>query len=148
VVAPLSRSLGRGGRLIGIHSHGNDPGLEILQGIWPEENPFQHNRHDMLKAVKEALGNSAHNLRFNAYSDERSLFRYPMHTLPEEISRTIGTSTLFAAWNAVIYVGQVEDARLEPVLEDRRYLDVTREVLQKHNGLWFWDESYVISRRQ
>ncbi|HLF87592.1 MAG TPA: hypothetical protein VI451_01480 [Anaerolineales bacterium] len=148
VVAPLARSLGRGGRLIGIHSHGNDPGLEILQGIWPEENPFQHNRHDMLKAVKEALGNSAHNLRFNAYSDERSLFRYHMHTLPEEISRTIGTSTLFAAWNAVIYVGQVEDARLEPVLEDRRYLDVTREVLQKHNGLWFWDESYVISRRQ
>ena len=23
-----------------------------------------------------------------------------------------------------------------------------REVLQKHNGLWFWDESYVISRRR
>ena len=101
----------------------------------------------MLKGVKEALGNSARNLRFNAYSDDRSLFRYHMHTLPTEISQTIGTSTLFAAWNAVIYVGQVEDARLEPVLEDRRYLDVTREVLQKHNGLWFWDESSVISRR-
>jgi hypothetical protein len=147
VIAPLARSLGPGGRLIGIHSHGNDPGLEILQSIWPDENPFQHNRHDMLKAVKEALGSSAHHLRFNANSDERSLFRYHMHTLPTEISHTIGTSTLFAAWNAVIYVGQVEDARLEPVLEDRRYLDVTREVLQKYNGLWFWDESYVISHR-
>ena len=148
VVAPLARSLGPGGRLIGIHSHGNDPGLEILQTIWPDENPFKHNRHNMLKAVKETLGDSARSLRFNAYSDERSLFRYHMHTLPEEISQTIGTSTLFAAWNAVIYVGQVEDSRLEPVLEDRRYLDVTREVLQKHNGLWFWDESYVISRHQ
>jgi hypothetical protein len=70
-----------------------------------------------------------------------------MHTLPTEISQTIGTSTLFAAWNAVIYVGQVEDARLEPVLEDRLYLDVTRRILHKYNGLWFWDESYVISRR-
>jgi hypothetical protein len=147
VIAPLARSLGPGGRLIGIHSHGNDPGLEILQGIWPDENPFQHNRHDMLKAVKEVIGNGAHHLRFNAYPDERSLFRYYMHTLPTEISQTIGTSTLFAAWNAAIYVGQVEDARLEPVLEGRRYLDVTSKVLQKHNGLWFWDESYVISRR-
>jgi hypothetical protein len=147
VIMPLARSLGPGGRLVGIHSHGNDPGLEILQGIWPDENPFKHNRHDMLKAVKEAIGNSAHNMRFNAYPDERSLFRYQMHTLPTEISQTIGTSTLFAAWNAAIYVGQVEDARLEPVLEDRRYLDVTSKVLQKHNGLWFWDESYVISRR-
>ncbi len=147
VIAPLARSLGPGGRLLGIHSYGNDPGLEILQSLWPDENPFQHNRHDMLKAVKEALGNSAQHLRFNANSDERALFRYHMHTLPTEISQTIGTSTLFAAWNAAIYVGQVEDARLEPVLEDRRYLDVTRNVLQKYNGLWFWDESYVISRR-
>ena len=35
-----------------------------------------------------------------------------MHTLPSEISSTassIGTSTLFAAWNAAIYVAQVED---------------------------------------
>jgi hypothetical protein len=146
VIAPLVRSLGPGGRLIGIHSHGNDPGLEILQGIWPDEHPFQHNRYDMLKAVKEALGDSTHPLRFIANSDERSLFRYHMHTLPTEISQTIGTSTLFAAWNAAIYVGQIEDARLEPVLEDRRYLDITSEVLRKYSGLWFWDESYVISR--
>ncbi|HEY4690371.1 MAG TPA: hypothetical protein VIK33_13730 [Anaerolineae bacterium] len=148
VIAPLARSLGPGGRLIGIHSHGQDPGLEILQGIWPGENPFQHDRHQMLKAVKESLGSAAHHLRFNAHSDERSLFRYHMHTLPTEIAETIGTSTLFAAWNAAIYVGQVDDARLEPVLDDRRYLDVTREVLQRHGGLWFWDESYVISRRR
>jgi len=118
-----------------------------LQGIWPGEDPFQHDRHQMLKAVKEVLAGSGHRLRFSAYSDARSLFRYHMHTLPTEIAETIGTSTLFAAWNAAIYVGQVEDARLEPVLEDRRYLDVTREVLHKHEGLWFWDESYVISRR-
>lgn len=146
VIAPLARSLRPGGRLIGIHSHGNDPGLEILQSIWPEENPFQHNRQDMLKATSRHLGNLASQMHFHDQSDEEALFRYHMHTLPTEISSTIGTSTLFAAWNAAIYVGQVEDARLEPVLEDRRYLDVTRSVLQKYNGLWFWDESYVISR--
>jgi hypothetical protein len=148
VITPLAKSLGPGGRLLGIHSHGNDPGLEILQGMWPGENPFQHDRHQMLKAVKDAVGPAARNLNFNAYADARSLFRYHMHTLPTEISDSIGTSTLFAAWNAAIYVGQVEDARLEEVIRSTRYLDVTGEVLQKHGGLWFWDESYVISRRR
>jgi hypothetical protein len=148
VIAPLARSLGPGGRLLGIHSHGNDPGLEILQGMWPNESPFQHDRHQMLKAVKESLGSAARHMNFNAYSDARSLFRYHMHTLPSEISESIGTSTLFAAWNAAVYVGQIEDARLEGVLSDRRYLQVTSDVLQKHGGLWFWDESFVISRRR
>ncbi|OGA31597.1 MAG: hypothetical protein A3G80_10155 [Betaproteobacteria bacterium RIFCSPLOWO2_12_FULL_62_13b] len=147
VVAPLARSLGPGGRLIGIHSHGNDPGVEILQGIWPGENPFIHDRHQILKGVKTELGSHARHLNFNTYSDARSLFRYSMHALPSEVSESIGTSTVFAAWNAAIYVGQVEDSRLEEVITDRRYLEVTRDVLHKHNGLWFWDESYVISRR-
>jgi len=70
-----------------------------------------------------------------------------MHSLPSEVTESIGTSTLFAAWNAAIYVGQIEDARLDGVIGDRRYLDVTKEVLHKHGGLWFWDESYVISKR-
>lgn len=148
VLAPLARSLAPAGRLLAIHSHGDDPGLEILRGMWPGENPFQHDRHQMLKAVKEALGSAARNLNFNAYSDARSLFRYHMHTLPSEISASIGTSTLLAAWNAAIYVGQIEDARLEDVISDRRHLDVTSEVLQRHGGLWFWDESYVISRHR
>ncbi len=148
VIAPLAKSLGRGGRLLAIHSHGHDPGLEILQGMWPGENPFQHDRHQMLKAVKEALGPAARDLNFNTYSDARSLFRYDMHTLPTEISSSIGTSTLFAAWNAAIYVGQVEDARLEDAIRHGRYLQVTSDVLLQHGGLWFQDESYVISRRR
>jgi hypothetical protein len=71
-----------------------------------------------------------------------------MHTLPSEISASIGTSTLLAAWNAAIYVAQVEDDRLTEVVADGRYLDATREVLREHGGLWFYDESYVISRRR
>ncbi len=148
VIAPLAKSLGQGGRLLAIHSHGNDPGHEIVRGMWPGENPFLHDRHQMLKAVKETLGSAARHLNFNAYSDARSLFRYDMNALPSEVSATIGTSTLFAAWNAAVYVGQIEDARLETVIGDRGYLDMTAEVLHRHNGLWFWDESFVISRHR
>ena len=148
VLAPLARALGPGGRLIAIHSYGNDPGMEIIQRVWPNDNPFAHNRHDLLKAVKQELGPAGRDLNFNAYSDQRSLFRCDMHTLPSEISSSIGTSTLLAAWNAAIYVAQVEDDRLSDVNTDRRYIDATRDVLQHHGGLWFYDESFVISRRR
>jgi hypothetical protein len=87
-------------------------------------------------------------LNFNAYADNRSLFKYVMHTLPSEISESIGTSTLFAAWNAPIYVAQVEDDRLAEVVADGRCIDATRAVLRERGGLWFFDESYVISRRR
>jgi hypothetical protein len=148
VVAPLVRALGKGGRLLGIHSHGDDPGLEIVQKVWPGENPYTQTRHDILRATKSQLGKEARHYNFNAYADARALFRYEMHTLPTEISASIGTSTLFAAWNAAIYVAQMDDVRLSEVLRDTRYLDATREVLQKHGSLWFLDESYVVSRKR
>src|SRR5437868_15072312 len=148
VIAPLARSLAPGGRLIAIHSYGHDPGLEIIQKVWPGEDPFTSDRHSLLRATKLELGNAGRELNFGAYADARSLFRYDMHTLPSEISETIGTSTLFAAWNAAVYVAQVEDQRLSEAISSGAYLEATKEVLRTHGGLWFWDESFVISRKR
>ena len=85
---------------------------------------------------------------FNAMSDERSIFRYHMHALPTETSGSIGTSTLFAAWNAAVYVAQIEDERLTDALQGTTYLQATNEVLHEYGGLWFNDESYIIVRKQ
>jgi hypothetical protein len=148
VVAPLTRSLRPGGRLLGIHSFGNDPGLEIVRKVWPDENPFTTSRHDILRTVRAELGRDARHYNFNAYADQRAVFRYDMHTLPTEIADSIGTSTLFAAWNAAVYVAQIDDERLAEVVGTRKYLDATREVLRAHGQLWFLDESYVISRKR
>jgi hypothetical protein len=148
VIGPLVRALGPGGRLLGIHSCGRDPGLEIVRKVWPEEDPFVTSRHDVLRAVRTDLGRDARHFNFNAYADSRAVFRYEMHTLPTEIADSIGTSTLFAAWNAAVYVAQIDDERLAQVLGERRYLDATREVLQAQGGLWFLDESYVVSRKR
>jgi hypothetical protein len=90
VVAPLARALGPGGRLVGIHSFGGDPGLEIIQQVWPGENPFQMDRHQLLKASKQALGPAARGLSFKAYSDQRALFRYQMHSLRRRSARRSG----------------------------------------------------------
>ncbi|MFT5182790.1 MAG: hypothetical protein ACI8S3_002683 [Alphaproteobacteria bacterium] len=148
VLAPLARALAPGGRMLGIHSHGHDPGLDIIQKIWPERELGQSSRHLLMKALKAELGNSERDLRYNTYSDARSLFRYEMHTLPSEINASIGTSTLFAAWNAAIYVYQIEDDLLSDAMSDSRYLEATQSVLQEHGGLWFVDESFVVSRKR
>jgi SAM-dependent methyltransferase len=151
VIAPLARALAPGGRLLGIHSFGGDPGLEIIRRVWPDEQPFQTDRHALMRALKAEFGKSAHNFNFISSSDAKSLFRYDMHTLPGEIdseTASIGTSTLLAAWNAATYVAQIEDNRLADVMSDPGYLQATRDVLQKHGGLWFFDESYVISRKR
>jgi hypothetical protein len=148
VVGPLVRSLGPGGRLLGIHSHGNDPGMEIVRKLWPEENPFATGRHELMRALRSNLGREARHFNLSPYADTRAVFRYDMHTLPTEISGSIGTSTMFAAWNAAVYVAQIDDERLGTVMGDRKYLEATRDVLQAHGGLWFLDESYVVSRKR
>jgi hypothetical protein len=146
VISPLTGALGPGGRLLGIHSHGGDPGLEIIRRIWPDENPFTTQRSDLLREVAAQLGADARHFDFTDHDDAYAVFRYAMRTLPTEISASIGTSTLFAAWNAAVYVAQIDDERLARVVSDRKYLEVTQDVLQAHSGLWFLDESYVVSR--
>jgi SAM-dependent methyltransferase len=149
VVAPLVRALRPNGRLMGVHSYGQDPGMEIVQSVWPGENPFSTTRGDLMDEVKRALGPSALAYRFHDLSDTESLFRYNIHTLSTEIDPKgeIGTSTLIAAWNAASYVAQIEDRRLAAVMNRDDYLEATRSALRRHGGLWFNNETYVISRR-
>jgi hypothetical protein len=147
VLAPLARCLAGGGRMLVVQSYGRDPALEIIQQCWPGENPFGVDRHQLLSALRTELGRDARNFALKSPPDDKSLFRYEMHTLPSEIGDRIGTSTLFAAWNAAIYVNQIEDERLDPVIKSGAYLAATERVLQMHGGLWFNDETFVITRR-
>src|SRR5262249_33785078 len=124
------------------------PGMDIIRRVWPDENPFTANRYDLLRATALEVG-TRRGYTFNAYSDARSLFRYEMHVLQSEISGNspIRTSTALAAWNAATYVAQIEDERLVPAMTDNRYLDATRSVLKEHQGLWFINESFCVSRK-
>ena len=45
-----------------------------------------------------------------------------------------------------MYVAQIEDVRLNEMLQSGDYLQATKNVLQRHGGLWFQDESFVVVR--
>lgn len=111
--------------MLTIQSYGNDPALEIVRRLWPGESPFLVNRHELLKALKIELGHDARDFSLIAPPDDKSLFRYEMHTLPSEIGERVGTSTLFAAWNAAIYVNQIADEMLDAVVTTGAYLNAT-----------------------
>ncbi len=148
VIKPLARAIAPGGRMIGIQSSGDDPGMEIVNRIWRQDDPFQTDRRALLAEIKKQLTEPADkNLGFYAGTDSQSMFQYHLHTLPSEVGGSIGTSTLMAAWNAAIYVAQVEDSRVEEAMKNGDFLDHVRKVLAKHGGLWFNDESFVVTRK-
>jgi hypothetical protein len=148
VIAPLARALAPGGRLVVIQSYGDDPGLEIIQRIWPDEQPFRTGRHELLaEAAAQLAPAEESDLAFIPYDDARALFRYRLHTQPTEVARSIGLSTTLAAWNAAAYVAQIAEERVIEAYASGRYLEVTQDVLRRHGGLWFQDETFVIARR-
>jgi hypothetical protein len=147
VLAPLAKALAPAGRLVVVQSTGHDPGMEVIRRIWPSEDPFATPRHKLIKELEAQLnGDGAANFGFEGTSDAASLFTYHLHAMPNEVSNRISTSTTMAAWNAAVYVAQIEDERSADVLMEGKYLDATAEVVLKHGGLWFQDESFVVVR--
>ena len=146
VLAPLSRSLAPGGCMVVIQSTGKDPGMEIIRGIWPDEDPFLTPRQELLRELSSQLSDSHPELRFLSYPDSRAQFRYDLRLPLSELESNISTSTLLAAWNAATYVAQIDDERLTPAMSRGDYIEVTSEVLQKYQGLWFVDESFNVAR--
>ena len=50
------------------------------------------------------------------------------------------------AWNAAVYTALVEDAKLMKVLRKGGYFEETEKNLRAHDGLWFTNELFTVSR--
>lgn len=146
VLAPLAAALAPGGRLVGIHSRGDDPAEEIVRHLWPEFDPFPYTRHDIVAEARAQLSHR-HDLELFPLTDDISILRYRLHTMPSESAEHIGTSTMLAAWNAAAYITQLDESRLAEALVDNRYASATRETMGRHGQIWFNDETYLITRR-
>lgn len=146
VLVPLARALAPGGRLVGVHARGDDPGLEIIRSVWPGEDPFRHRRQAILAEASRQLSDLP-DLWFPDLSDDEAIFQFRLHTMPSEEAEHIGTSSIVAAWNAATYVAQIDESRLEEATSSGVYLDPTRRVMQTHGGIWWNNERYLIARR-
>ncbi len=146
ILAPLSRALAPGGRMLTVQSAGGDPAEEIVNAIWPDIDLFPVNRYDLIAALKQEIGPETADFDLTIPSGGDALLSYRMHTLPEEVGPSIGTSTLSAAWNAATYVAQIDDQLLEEVHGATRHYDITADILHKYGGLWFNDEAFTVTR--
>ncbi|NCF29631.1 MAG: hypothetical protein GWP69_19795 [Gammaproteobacteria bacterium] len=148
VLAPLAAALAPGGRMVTVQSTGQDPGMEIIRKVWPDEEPFQTPGPMLLEALMPRLAEAFPNRRYSGDIRRTNLFRYGLHVMPTEVREHIGTSTLLAAWNAAVYVAQIDDRQVTEAMTSGVYLDATTEVLARHGGLWFIDESFVVVRER
>ena len=73
VLTPLTRSLAPNGRLLVIQSYGHDPALEIVQKLWPDEDPFKVDRRQLLAALKAELGRRRAISRSAVPADDKSI---------------------------------------------------------------------------
>jgi len=144
VLAPLSAALAPGGRLIGVHAYGNDPGLDIIQGVWPGEAPYPTGRHELLEAAERSIGDST--LKYDPGTDQEAIFKFHLHSMPTEETEHIGTPSILATWNAAAYVAQIDEPRLSEAMTTGSYIKATADVMRRHETVWFNNESYVISR--
>ncbi len=149
VMTSLVRGLRANGRLLGVQAYGRDDAMELVQRIWPGENPFMAGREDILARVEQNLGASAQDFEFHHQPDEEAVFTYSLRAMLTELDPHVpmGGSTILAAWNAATYMAQIEDDRLAQAMTTDGYRQSTREILLKHQGLAFRNETFVISRR-
>ncbi len=147
VVVPLARALAPGGRLIVVHAHGDDPGLEIIRGVWPDEDPFRTGRAELIEEARRQLSEpDDEDLGYPEMNDDEAIFRYELHAMPSEHTEHIGTGLILAAWNAAAYVAQIDEERLAEAMRSGAYVSAVRDVLERYGGVWFNDEAYVITR--
>lgn len=148
VLGPMAEALAECGVMIGVQATGQDPGMDIVREVWPTERPFQTPGPTLVRLLMERLAKTQPERRYleRTGAGETGLFRYHMHTMPSELGESIGTSTLMAAWNAAVYVAQIDDERLNAAMSDNRYLAATAEVLERYGGLWFIDEIFSVQR--
>jgi len=146
VLEPLARALAPGGRMVTIQSTGQDPGMEVIRKVWPGEDPFRSPAPMLASALRASLRETAPERDFGFDCESNALFRYTLQSDFQAGGRALSSSTVMAAWNASVYVAQIDDRQTAKAMTSHRYLEATREVLERHGGLWFIDEAFVVIR--
>ena len=144
VIEPMIRALKPKGKLLTIHAAGNDPANDIVKKIWPNEKPFPSLGNSIISYLKKNLDKSL--LKKLSFGEKRKI-KCRLRALPNEISGSIATSLVFSAWNASIYVNQMDDAKVMKVEKTKNYEKIVTQIVAKNKGLYFNNEIFVIKKK-
>ena len=144
VIEPMIQALKPKGKLLTIHASGKDPANEIVRKIWPKENPFPSLGNSIISYLKKNLDKE---LLSNLSFGEKRIIKCKLRALPTEISEGIATSLIFSAWNASIYVNQMDDEKVMKVEKTKNYEKIVQNVVSKNKGLYFNNEIFVIEKK-
>ena len=140
----MIRSLAKKGKLVVVHACGEDPANKIIKKIWPKENPFPYLYSSIEKYIKSNTDKSIlKSLKFHKVKK----INYVLRALPNEISGGIATSLIFSAWNAAVYVNQISEEQIMKAEKHKNYQKVVQNVVNKHKGLYFKNELFVIEKK-
>ena len=132
------------GKLIVVHACGGDPANKIIKQVWPKENPFPSLYPAIIRYLKSNLTREIlKEIKFH----KSKKFKYMLRALPNEISGGIATSVIFSAWNAAVYVNQMTDEQIFKAEKSKNYQKIVQKIVNKHKGLYFNNELFVIQRK-
>ena len=144
VIEPMIKSLEKNGKLVVVHACGGDPANKIIKQVWPKENPFPFLYPSIVKYIKSNLDKEIlKEIKFH----KSTKFKYMLRALPNEVSGGIATSVIFSAWNAAVYVNQITDEQIFKAEKSKNYQSIVQKIVNKHKGLYFNNELFVIQRK-
>ena len=144
VICPMINALSKNGKLIVVHSCGNDPGQELINKIWSKEKPFPSLAKEICLDLKRNFDTKF--IKSFKFHPPKKI-KYNLRALPEEIANGISTSAVFSAWNAATYVNQINDIEIVKVEQNNKHIKPTQQIIKKYSGLWFNDEILVIEKK-
>ena len=59
---------------------------------------------------------------------DKQIIKCKLRALPNELTGSIATSLIFSAWNASIYVNQIDDDKVMKVEKSKNYEDVVQKI--------------------
>ncbi|MGB4057985.1 MAG: hypothetical protein WBK77_07870 [Alphaproteobacteria bacterium] len=137
ILAPLSENLAPGGRLVCVQSgFGDDIATEVIQNVWPGENPYPVSVADLIDPTRKNLsGGLAKEFSFNVGQP----FTYDMPR-----SKINGYDYLETAFTNAAYVAQLPQDKVHAVANGARAKIET--ILNGRNELTFTNHVLVIER--
>jgi len=140
----MLRALATKGKLLTIHACGKDPANQIIQKLWPEENPFSSLSKDIIKYIKSNL--DEYFLKQLSFKKKQQI-RCNLRALPNEIKGGISTSIIFSAWNVAVYVNQIDETKILRAQKSVHYENIISEIINRYKGLYFNNELFVIEKK-